>query len=65
MCYFCSKLSDVACLFDPEGKNGDTVDGSLVETYERKIRNLEKENKDLMMKIHGRPFAHIRKYLVS
>ncbi|XP_046364774.1 serine/threonine-protein kinase MRCK alpha-like isoform X1 [Haliotis rufescens] len=47
-----SKLSDVACLFDPEGKNGDTVDGSLVETYERKIRNLEKENKDLMMKIH-------------
>ena len=51
-----SRLSDLATLYDGGGikENGlPEVDALTAEAYERRIQKVERENKELVRKLHG------------
>ena len=59
--YFCSRLSDLATLYEGGSikENGLTeVDGVTAEAYERRIQKMERENKELSRKLQGQ-LVHI------
>ena len=56
-CLYCSKLSDLGVLLRDGDTKGTKQGDMQTEIFERKIKGLEKENKDLNLRIQGIAFT--------
>ncbi len=71
-CWFlCSRLSDLATLYDGGGGGGgggtiseNGLDAVTTEAYERRIQKAERENKELARKLQGQ-FSYTSPFLYS
>ena len=62
---FYSRLSDLATLYEGGSikENGLTeIDGVAAEAYERRIQEVERENKELSRKLQGQPLNQMHSF---
>ena len=50
---YCSKLSDAECLQESLDFDSDKIDHLSTDVLERKVKSLEKENRDMSRRFQG------------